>query len=87
MIILISLIVNILATSIILAIFIAGIKLGKQLEQSGVNVSIIPEKTVKPPKPSKDEQKRINETLERTQTIWDNINNYDGTESSQKEVK
>ena len=85
--ILITLIVNLLFSSVLIWIFTEGIKLGRQLEQKGLNVSIMPEKKEKTVKLSKEEKKELDETLIRTQKIWNNINNYDGSESSQEEVK
>lgn len=83
----ITLIVNLLFSSLLIWIFTEGIKLGKQLQQNGTNLSILPEKKEKTTKLTKEEKAKINEHIERTQKIWNNINNYDGSESSQEEVK
>lgn len=68
------------ATALIMAvIFILGLKAGKEL--AGI------QKPVKQAKLSKSEKEEQAKVMEAFSNVWDNINNYDGTSESQKEVK
>ena len=60
-------------------IFILGLKTGKEL--AGI------QKPVKQAKMSKTEKEEQAKVMEAFSNVWDNINNYDGTSESQKEVK
>lgn len=59
-------------------IYFLGLKTGKELAKQ--------EKPVKQVKLSKQEKKEQAEVLENFNKAWENINNYDGTSISQKEV-
>lgn len=65
--------------------FFLGLRIGRLVTKSGVSVDekIIAKPTIKEKKPTKEELKE----LKKMEDIWNNINNYDGTESSQKEIK
>lgn len=68
------------ATALIMAvIFYLGLKTGKEL--AGI------QKPVKQAKISKSEKEEQAKVMEAFGNVWDNINNYDGTSESQKEVK
>ena len=63
---------------IMAVIYFLGLKTGKELAKQ--------EKPVKQVKLSKQEKKEQAEVLENFNKAWENINNYDGTSISQKEV-
>ena len=66
--------------SLIMAvIFYLGVKIGKDM--AGI------QKPVKQAKMSKAEKEEQAKVMEAFGNVWDNINNYDGTSESQKEVK
>lgn len=66
------------ATALIMAvIFYLGVKIGKDMAGK-------PVKQAKMSKAEKEEQAKV---MEEFSNVWDNINNYDGTSESQKEVK
>ena len=85
MIIIASLFLAIFAVLAMVAIFYIGIRTGQAIESS--NAGVIQEKKVKPEKVSKEDKKKIEEMQEKFEQIWGNINGYDGTSASQKEVK
>jgi len=85
MIIIASLGIAIFAVLAMVVIFYIGIKIGQIVESS--NKDIIQEKKIKPEKMTKEDKKKMEEMQEKFEKIWDNINGYDGTSASQKEVK
>ena len=60
-------------------IYFLGLKTGKELAKQ--------EKPIKQAKISKEEKKEQAQIMAKFNDAWDNINNYDGTPESQKEVK
>lgn len=60
-------------------IYFLGLKTGKELAKQ--------EKPIKQAKMSKEEKKEQAQIMAKFNDAWDNINNYDGTPESQKEVK
>lgn len=60
-------------------IYFLGLKTGKELSKQ--------EKPIKQAKLTKEEKKEQAQVIETFNKAWDNINNYDGTPESQKEVK
>lgn len=59
-------------------IYFLGLKTGKELAKE--------EKPVKQVKMTKKEKQEQAEVMSKFNNAWDNINNYDGTPESQKEV-
>lgn len=79
MIILLSILTASAVALIMAVIFYLGLKTGKEL--AGI------QKPVKQAKMSKSEKEEQAKVMEAFGNVWDNINNYDGTSESQKEVK
>lgn len=85
MIIIVCLGIAIFAVLAMVVIFYIGIKTGQIIESCNKGDTF--EKKIKQEKMSKEDKKKMEEIQEKFERVWGNINDYDGTSTSQKEVK